>query len=119
MFQVHKDRLKIYFHSGITLPSIKEEPEEPEVKSNKKREYIKDLNNPRWKVQHQNKPSSETSEQSEKELSESSSTEQSDGENSKNAPKCKSKKARKFTRKPTINLSRSTRHTKPPELLKM
>ncbi|CAF0983933.1 unnamed protein product [Brachionus calyciflorus] len=60
MFQVHKDRLKIYFHFGITLPSIKEEPEETE-------------------------PSSESREQSEKESSESSSTEQSDGEISKNA----------------------------------
>ncbi|RMZ98178.1 hypothetical protein BpHYR1_016843, partial [Brachionus plicatilis] len=44
---VHKNRLKYYFHSGHSLPTIKEEPvEQPD---RQKRKYTKNLNNPRWK----------------------------------------------------------------------
>ncbi|RNA09809.1 hypothetical protein BpHYR1_010025 [Brachionus plicatilis] len=45
--QVQKNRLKYYFHSGHSLPTIKEEPvEQPD---RQKRKYTKNLNNPRWK----------------------------------------------------------------------
>ncbi|RNA06820.1 hypothetical protein BpHYR1_014843 [Brachionus plicatilis] len=53
--QVHKNRLKYYFHSGHSLPTIKEEPvEQPD---RQKRKYTKNLNNPRWKpIENHNEP---------------------------------------------------------------
>jgi hypothetical protein len=53
--QVHKNRLKAYFHSGVPLKIIKEEPEEhlnqpqKNAAARSKRKYVKDPNNPRWK----------------------------------------------------------------------
>ncbi|RNA05786.1 hypothetical protein BpHYR1_003568 [Brachionus plicatilis] len=45
--QIHKNRLKFYFHSGPSLETIKEEHEDEPVQSHK-RKYRKDPNNPRW-----------------------------------------------------------------------
>lgn len=45
--QVHKNRLKAYFHSGWPLTSIKQEPEEDNTNKTK-RKYNKNLSNPRW-----------------------------------------------------------------------
>ncbi|CAF0996337.1 unnamed protein product [Brachionus calyciflorus] len=47
--QVHKNRLKFYFHSGPQLGTIKDERDDNNVQT-KKRKYNKDPYNPRWVV---------------------------------------------------------------------
>jgi hypothetical protein len=54
--QVHKNRLKTYFHGGAPLQAIKKEPEETNqaengAKKNEKRKYVKDTENARLKNQ--------------------------------------------------------------------
>lgn len=136
--QVHKNRLKIYFHIGHTLPTIKEEPEDVDNQgdtSKKKRVYKKNPENPRWKNVVQNNDDNavkdtdsacvgstenaqiHTNSKDSSSHSESSSNDFSSDEKSDNTLNKRKKKLTKFNRKNTLanGPRKSIRVSKPPD----